>query len=102
MSAVISYANDGAIGHRVTGKVPHPLLGTLAVEPATLQGRKHETYFAGLGNGRHCTHPVIHIFGDIDSDISAVPLGPALGPEIAGSLGDLPHGIAESLSVIEN
>ena len=40
MSTIVSDADDASVCHRVTGKVAHPLLSTLAIEPAAPQVRE--------------------------------------------------------------
>ena len=102
MCAVVGDADDAAVCHRVTGKVAHPLLGTLAIEPAAFQMGQFHPDRESLRDCREFTHSVIHILGDVHGDISAVALGPTFGPKVAGCFCNLPYGGFEGRSGIKN
>ena len=101
MSAVVCNTDDASVRHRIARKVTHTLLRALAIEPAALQMRQDGSYRPRLGDGRHGTHFIVHMLGDIHGDVAAVSFGPSLFPEIAGSLCNLPYSSGKRRTVFQ-
>ena len=98
---VIKDTDDRAVRHRVTRQITHTLLGTFAVEIASLQARKHCSDLPYIADSRHITDLVIDMLGHIDGYIAAVTFSPTLFPKISGRLGHLPYGGGQRRTVFQ-
>ena len=83
-SAVVEDTDDGTVLHRPACQVAHAAVGAFAEEIATLQMRQCGTDRFDGRDGRHTANLVVHPFGDVDGDVTAIPFCPTFLPEITG------------------
>ena len=89
--AIGENADDGAIGHGKAGEIAHAAARALAIEITTGEGGQSDTNLNGIADGGKGPDGIVDQIGDINGDIAAITLGPAVLPEVTGYLGYLQH-----------
>ena len=82
--AVVEDAYDGAVVHGPSCEVAHALAGAFAIEVAAFQGWECDADGLDVADGWQLAYLVVYEVGDVDGDVAAVALCPAVLPEVSG------------------
>ena len=94
--AVVKYPYYASVLHRAASKVAHAAVGALAEEVSALKMWQGNADLLNLADGRHLPYIIVYKFGNVHGNVSAVTLGPAFLPQIAGYLGHLVYFLLKS------